>query len=267
MKPQLLFLILFLSLGLNKTITAQTPTTAYDFNMDDCNGNRHHLFSELDSGNVVILEFFMLSCNPCIAAGKSLDAMVVPLKKKYGEKVRFYQFGFTKSYTCTQIKNWVSTNGFTNSVPLDSGDVQVAYYGGMGMPTVVTVAGKGHDVLFTSMDYKPDTDTATISTAIHNFFNPTGILTNEDIASVVSLYPNPANNQFTLNLKTEKQGSLTLSLINLQGQTVFNLPSENLKSGNWSKTIALPELKAGTYFLTGRLAEQFFTKKITIINE
>jgi hypothetical protein len=267
MKTQLLFFILFLSLGVNKTLTAQNPTTAYDFNMDDCNGKMHHLFSELDSGNVVVMEFFMLSCSPCIVAGKSLDAMITPLKKKYGTKVRFYQFGFTKSYTCTQIQSWVSTNGFANSVPFDSGDVQVAYYGGMGMPTVAVVGGKGHDVLFTSMDFKPNTDSATISTAIHTFFNTTGIQTNEDITSAVSVYPNPTSGLITLNLKLEKQGTLNLTLTNLQGQNVLNLSNENLKPGNWNKTIALPRLKNGVYFLNGSLGEQIFTKKITIVND
>ena len=267
MRTKLLSLILLLNLGLNKTINAQTPDTAYDFHMDDCNGKMHHLFSELDSGNVVVMEFFMLSCSPCIVAGKSLDAMVTPLKSKYGEKVRFYQIGFTKSYTCTQIKNWVSTNGFANSVPFDSGDVQVAYYGGMGMPTVAVVAGKAHKVLFTTMDYKPTTDTAIISADIHTFFNPMGIQTNGDISSSVSVYPNPASNIFTLNLKLEKSGTLNLRLTNLQGQTVFETPAENLKPGVWNKAITLPELKPGTYFLNGKFGEQSFTKKVTIVND
>ena len=264
MRTSLLTFLFLLSLGLNKPLTAQT--TAYDFTMNDCNGNMHHLFSELDSGNVVVLEFFMLSCSPCIVAGKSLDAMVVPLKNKYGEKVRFYQFGFTKSYTCSQIQNWVSTNGFANSVPFDSGDVQVAYYGGMGMPTVAVVAGKSHDVLFNTMEFQPTTDTATISKAIHTFFNPTGIH-HEDISSAVSIYPNPASKLLTLHVNLEKQNMLKISITNLQGQLIMELPAENLKSGNYTKTITLPELKSGIYFLRGQSDKQFFTKKITILNE
>lgn len=267
MKTQLLFLILFLSFGIDKNAIAQTPDTAYDFNMNDCNGKMHHLFSELDSGNVVVMEFFMLSCSPCIVAGKSLDAMLIPLKNKYGEKVRFYQFGFTKSYTCTQIQNWVSTNGFANSVPFDSGDVQVAYYGGMGMPTIAVVAGKEHKVLFTTMDYKPATDTAIISSDIHTFFNTTGIPTNVNMSSSVSVYPNPASGTMTLNLKFERPGTLNLTLMNLQGQIVFELPKENFKPGMWNKTLSLPELQQGTYFLNGNFGDQFFIKKITILND
>ncbi len=265
MKTNSIFLILLFSLGINKGMTAQAPTTAYDFNMNDCNGKMHHLFSELDSGNVVVMEFFMLSCSPCIDAGHALDAMVTPMKKKYGEKVRFYQMGFTKSYTCTQIKSWVSTNGFANSVPFDSGDVQVAYYDGMGMPTIAVVAGKGHGVLFTSTSFAPKTDTAVISKAIHTFFNPAGVL-NESISSTVSIYPNPVSNAFTLSLDSKKAGTLVITLTNLQGQKVADLPAENIKVGEWNKTISLPHLESGIYFLSGTVNGNFFTKKITIQN-
>lgn len=266
MKTYNLFFILLLSFIINAQLKAQTPTTAYDFNMNDCNGKMHHLFGELDSGNVVIMEFFMLSCSPCIVAGHSLDAMVTPLKKKYGEKVRFYQIGFTKSYTCTQIQNWVNTNGFANSVPFDSGDVQVAYYGGMGMPTIAVVGGEKHDVLFTSMDFKPNTDTATISAAIHTFFNPSGIHSNASLTSSVSIYPNPTSGSLILSMNVEKSGTLSLFLSDVEGRKVIDLPLETIKAGAWNKTLALPPLKDGIYFLNGFIDGNSFTKKITIQN-
>lgn len=267
MKNNILFLIFLFIGGINQTISAQGPTTAYDFTMNDCNGKMHHLFSELDSGNVVVMEFFMISCSPCIVAGHALDKMVVPLKKKYGEKVRFYQIGFTKSYTCSQIQDWVGTNGFATSVPFDSGDVQVAYYGGMGMPTVAVAGGKGHDVLFSSIDFKPNTDTAAISTSIHTFFNTTGIQKNSSSDLSVRFFPNPASNTIHLILDIEKPQALHLSLINLQGQKMAELLNENVNPGPWNKTILLPQLQNGVYFLQGETGAKFFTKKITILNQ
>jgi hypothetical protein len=265
MKNKLLLIVL-LACGINQTMNAQSPTTAYDFNMNDCNGKMHHLFGELDSGNVVVMEFFMLSCSPCIVAGHALDAMLVPLKNKYGGKVRFYQFGFTNSYTCTQIQDWVSTNGFAASVPFDSGAVQVAYYDGMGMPTIAVVAGKGHDVLFSSIDFKPTTDTATISKAIHTFFDPTGISVNEALAASVSVFPNPASHAVTISLTVEKAAVLNLVLTNVQGKKLTTLFNETITPGINTKTIQLPELKNGVYFLQGSLEGKSFTKKITIFN-
>ncbi len=105
---------------LSASIATAQPTTAYDFNMNDCSGNMHHLFAELDSGNVVIMEFFMLSCSPCVDAGNELQPMIQNLKSSCSNKIKFYHFGFTNSYTCTQITNWVNTNSYS-SVPFDSG--------------------------------------------------------------------------------------------------------------------------------------------------
>jgi hypothetical protein len=265
MKTKKLLLIILLIGGINLTTQAQ-PTTAYDFNMNDCNGKWHHLFSELDSGNVVVMEFFMLSCSPCIVAGHALDNMVIPLKNKYGEKVRFYQIGFTNSYTCTQIQSWVSTNGFVTSVPFDSGAVQVAYYDGMGMPTIAVVGGKKHDVLFTSTDFKPTTDTATISKAIHTFFGTTGISVTGKADVSVSVFPNPASHAITISLDMEKAAILNLVLADVQGREITTLFTGNVTTGINTKMVQLPELKNGIYFLQGDLNGKLFTKKITILN-
>lgn len=258
----------FCLLGVNQKASAQDPqTVAYDFKMDDCNGQMHHLFSELDSGNVVVMEFFMLSCSPCIDAGHALDEMVTPLKKTYGNKVRFYQMGFVQSYNCNQIKDWVSTNGFANSVPFDSGHIQVAYYGGMGMPTIAIVAGKDHKVLDINKAFEPK-DTAVMSKAIHDFFASTvGISKNTIVNSSISLFPNPASNNLTISMNTEKSGMLSLKLMNVQGQEVSKLYNETINAGTFNKTILLPNLANGIYFIRGEMNHQNFTKKITILNQ
>jgi hypothetical protein len=242
-------------------------TTAYDFNMDDCNGQMHHLFSELDSGNVVILEYFMRSCSPCIDAGHVLEAMLLNLRAKYGKKVRFYQFAFTNSYTCAQVKDWVTTNGFT-SVPFDSGGVQVAYYGGMGMPTTAVVAGKDHKVLFTNSGFSDD-DTTIMASSIRAFFDSTltSIPSTPSIISSVSFYPNPVATKLSISLNSQKSGMLQLTLTNLEGQKIADLTNENIKAGIWNKMILLPQLANGFYFLRGEIDKEIFTRKITILQK
>ncbi|HET7819858.1 MAG TPA: T9SS type A sorting domain-containing protein [Bacteroidia bacterium] len=256
----------FLALILIGT-TIKAQTTAMDFTMNDCNGKMHHLFNELDSQNVVIMEFFMLSCTPCIVAGNALEAMLPHLKNSYGNKVRFYHFGFTNSYTCPQITNWVSTNGYT-SVPFDSGGVQVAYYGGMGMPTIAVVAGSSHQVLWlTDQNIAFATsDTTIISNAISHFLD--SVLANvpnkPSIISNISTYPNPASDKLSISLNTEKTGILRLSLMSIEGKKIVELSNENIRTGSWSKTLPIPELESGLYFLRGEMNEESFTRKITI---
>jgi len=48
---------------------AQTNlTTAVDFTVTDVHGNTHNLFSILDDGKHVILDFFFTTCPPCISS-------------------------------------------------------------------------------------------------------------------------------------------------------------------------------------------------------
>lgn len=261
-KIHTLFLALILT---GATIKAQT--TAMDFTMNDCNGKMHHLFNELDSQNVIIMEFFMLNCTPCITAGDALEAMLPHLKNSYGNKVRFYHFGFTNSYTCPQITNWVNTNGYT-SVPFDSGGVQVAYYGGMGMPTIAVVAGSDHKVLWLTdqnIAFTPN-DTAVISNVISHFLDSilTDIPNKPSLISNISTYPNPLSDQLSISLNTRKTGILHLSLMSIEGKKIVELSNENITAGSWNKTLSLPELESGLYFLRGEMDEESFTRKITI---
>src|SRR5438270_7109205 len=83
-------------------------TTALNFNRNDCNGVNHDLFTELNAGNAVILEFFMLSCSACVTAGQKLESMKATLLAQYPGKIKSYAFGFQDSYTCASIKNWVT---------------------------------------------------------------------------------------------------------------------------------------------------------------
>src|SRR4051812_18835918 len=90
-------------------------STAVDFNRADCDGNQHHLFSELDSGSVVIMEFIM-TCNSCIVAGNSLEAMIADIEMQYPGRIRFYQLAYTNSYSCATMNNFKNTNSFNSAV-------------------------------------------------------------------------------------------------------------------------------------------------------
>ena len=163
-KLALLFVIT--SLFTSQFIAAQT--TAMDFNRMDCNGNHHHLFAELDSNHVAILEFFMNNCNSCIVAGNKIKNMKTPLDAEFPNQIHSYSFAYTNSYSCATVADWVSNNGFA-TVPMDSGATQVAYYGGFGMPTVVVVGGTNDDVLFSTVGLSTS-DTTAMASAIRDFF-------------------------------------------------------------------------------------------------
>jgi hypothetical protein len=241
------------------------PTTAYDFERTDCNGNTHHLFADLDSGYVVIMEYFMLSCSPCVVAGNALEPMFKKLKATCSNKIKFYHFAFNNTYTCTQINNWVNTNNFT-SIPVDSGAKQVGYYGGMGMPTVAIAAGKTHKLFYSSSSGFPSGDTTAIADSVRKFFGcmTTSIKNNFDEQPSFSAYPSPASDRIRISFNPSSEGRLHLHLVSLTGQCIQTIFSETISAGAWSKTLVLPPLPGGLYFLKGDLNGSPFVRKISI---
>jgi len=227
---------------------AQAQTTAMDFNRADCNGFMHHLFTnDLDSGNVVILEFFMGGgCTSCITAGHALESMKASLLAAHPSKIRSYASGFLNTMNCATVSSWVSTNGFT-STPNDSGEAQVAYYGGFGMPTIVILGGTAHSILYTDIGFT-NSDTVAMKSIINSFF--AGTLDTKAITStenMFSVFPNPASDKLHLRLSLKEQANVSVQVMNVAGEVFSVSTFENVPAGTFSKAINTSGLANGLY--------------------
>ena len=127
-------------------VRSSAQTTAMDWTKADCdNGVSHHLFSELDSGYVIIQEYVMLDgCQPCITAGNVLLSLKAQREASHPGKIRIYQTAFFNGNTCQEMTDWATDNGFTTNTQFKEGQFEVSYYGGMGMPTTVILSGSDH---------------------------------------------------------------------------------------------------------------------------
>ncbi len=245
MKNVLLAAIVGLSLA-----SAQAQTTAQDFTKNDCTGQSHHLFSELDSGYCVLMEFAMMpSCQPCINAGKKLEVMKKAVKTEYPGKVKYYVFEFSGGFTCSQIESWKTSNGIT-STGLEKGNTEVDYYGGMGMPTLVLLGGTNHKVLWKKIGFATN-DTATIHTKIRQFFQTTA--TTEAKPVEVSIYPNPTQSRLLVTVPDasievgqvavfDASGAKVLSQVWTGGQP-NSVPTANLPKGVYTVQLLDPQGK------------------------
>jgi len=248
-------------------VASKAQTTALDFNRIDCNGNSHHLYSELDSNNVVIIEFFMLACASCIYAGQDIDAMHTRMELEFPGKVSFYHFGFDDAYSCLDIGNWVQSNGF-NSTPFDSGAYQVAYYGGMAMPTIVVVAGSSHEVLFLNNTGFSTSDTGLIANAIRSFYGVpiTGVGSESNSFPILELNPNPASEMLKFQLFVNGKTEIGIEIIDFNGKVVDELTTTGYQNGVFNQTLDISSLSNGIYFLKVSSNGTLETYKFTVVN-
>jgi hypothetical protein len=231
----ILFLVFF-------SLQAFSQTTAMDFTQDECEGNPHHLYTELDAGKVVILEYVMLNCAPCILGTQALESITKPYQSSHPGRVQIYSFGFLNSYTCEQITAWKNDQEFSHAV-FNNGEEQVAYYGGMGMPTIVVVGTNEHKVFYKSIGYLPSMDDA-IRAALDSalLYNPTGVY---EIISRdrLHVYPTVFSDRIHIEAGKELAGS-EVQIIDTFGKVVLSgeLP------GSGSLALASGNLSKGVYF-------------------
>lgn len=239
------------------------PATAMDFTMNDCaTGQVHTLYSILDSGNAVIMEFFMLNCQPCIDAGKALDSMYKKLKVNC-PNVRFFQTSFNNSDKCGAIFNWWDSLGFS-SVPFDSGAAQISYYGFFGMPTVAVAAGSSHKLLYLhTTGAFADSDTSIIADSIHTFCGTSGVMNPENTFSF-SVFPNPASDYFIIRFNAVESGILKIELVNVLGKRIKIISEEKINPGSMSKSISSANIPKGIYFLKMQMNNTAYTDKLVI---
>lgn len=80
-----------------------------------------------------------------------------------------------------------------------------------------------------------------------------------DITNSVVLYPNPASNEFTVNLGSSVEGDVEISVINSLGQSVQRLDATGTQTN-----VNVSNLTAGIYFVSIKTDTQTTTKKLLV---
>lgn len=232
MEPRSLFCVVSIALG---TVATIAQTTALDFSASDCYGTPHQLFDDLDAGNAVVLDFVMMNCPDCAPATAAIASQVIP-NTIDPARVIFYSIGFDDIITCPEITGWASGGGVVHPVFAGMSD-QTAYYGGMGMPTIVVLGGGStHSVYYVHLGYAPGL-IGIITNAINlALLDASGVAENGNV--VIDFGPNPVTD--VLNLGSSYYAA---KVMDLQGRTVL------LYAGDSVHSLSVVSLPAGHYFL------------------
>jgi hypothetical protein len=223
-------------------MTIQAQTTAQDWTKYDCEGNLHHLYSELDSGNVILLEFVM-QCGSCLSAAGDLNTIYHDYQVSHPGKVRYYMMDYSTDFNCDTMIAW--SHGIDCVTFLD-GSHEVSYYGPFGMPTIVILGGINHQVYYTGIGFNPTYDIQYIRDAIDSALATTGISEIQHLSSV-RIFPNPSNEAARINYSLKVSGTVAIEIFDPLGRLVHSVFTGNKSAGENTFVLDTAVLPEGIY--------------------
>lgn len=242
---------------------SKAQTTAMQLSGTDCNGVPHDLFADLDAGKAVLLHFFMPSCGSCPPPAQKIQTMANHINATHPGMVTAYAMPFNNSTTCVYTSTWVSSNGLSLYMPYDSGAAQVAHYGGFGMPTVVLLGGSDHRVMFSTQSFSTSDTTEMRDSIIALLNGATGIIDLPGAIASFNVFPNPANDNISINLDLKETSLLLIDVVDITGKQITVIMNEK-QSGVVKKQFNTALLPNGNYIIRLHLHEKITAQKLTI---
>ncbi len=242
MKKRLLALAIILANG----FYGHSQTTATDFTANDCNGISHHLFAELDAGNIIVVSFVM-PCGLCVGPTLSANNVANSYSTTHPGRVFFYVSDDAANTACTTLSSWEVSNGLFRPTTFSDISFKESDYGIMGMPKIVVLAGQDHRIIYTQNN---SLDTGAIKSAIDAQLATTAVSPVSKTATELTAYPNPAKNYINLNCNLSSKSNISINIFNLSGSLVKSIDEQELSAG--ANTIKIDfdgQLNDGMYFL------------------
>ena len=215
-----------------------SQNNATDFTALDCDGVSHHLFSELDSGKVIVLAWVM-PCGPC--GSIAMDAYTASLSYANSNPgiVEFYLVDDFANTDCASLFAWADNLGMGNCTRFSDPSIDMGDYGQIGMPKIVVTGGAGHYIYFNK-----NGSTQNINSAIDLALTGAGVTTSiNDKKEILNFhcYPNPSNGVFKINYSFKNKSKWTVELYNLIGEKILKekIISESLHGEHSINTLRI----------------------------
>src|ERR1035437_6332779 len=222
-------------------------TTATDFTVNDCAGNSHHLFSELDAGTVVVMTWVM-PCSACIAVASTAATTAQGFTSSYPGRVKFYLVDDYANTPCNTLTSWASTNAISPNASFSDAAISMADYGGTGnsMQKTVVLGGASHTVFY---NVNGAVTTGPLQTAITDALTSAGVTNYENVIQELTLFPSPALSNIKIIYSILKATNISIDLMNVLGEKVNKVPVGTQSPGKHEYQINIESLSKGVYFI------------------
>lgn len=243
MKYKFTLLLIFL-LGFIKVSFSQTAT---NFTVNDCSGTSHDLFTELNSGKVIVL-CWVMPCPNCVSGAVTAQNAVQSLQSSYPNRVVMYLVDDYANTNCASLNSWATSNGITNATTFSNAGINMMHYSSTGMPKVVVLGGGNHTVFYNANNSLSQTGLQNaITTALSS---PTGIEETFSPLSGINIYPNPAASTSIITFSLKQPTEVIAEIYNSVGQKVSAAISGSFSTGENQMEINTRNLSNGLYFIT-----------------
>lgn len=220
-------------------------TTATNWTATDCNGQSHTLFSQLDSGKVIVFAWVM-PCGSCVNPSKTAYNAVQSFATSNPGKVRFYLADDLGDASCSALSSWVTSNnvGVTANMKIFSNAGNViaeSDFGGTGMPHIIVMGGASHTIYFNKINSAAN-DAAGITSAINSAIGTAGISSMSNKMSF-SISPNPAQELFSI---TCEKAIKKVTVLSIDGRV---MKEDQYPNGKINPSVDLSQHAKGIYLI------------------
>lgn len=233
---------------LSINLVGQVPIdTAINFSVKDIHGTNIELFSMLDEGKLVVIDFFSTSCGPCGLYAPDFQASYEDFGENNGN-VFFVSICWGDDNN--GVAHFDSIYGITHpSVSGSQGGGNLVYndYQVISTPTVILINPEREIV----ENYIWEPTQVNLNTAI---IAAGGSMVGVEDNMVrdennILIYPNPANGRINIKTSAIGSGQYYMEVYNLLGILVHQSDPEYLTSGKQVIHADLTALPGGTYFV------------------
>jgi hypothetical protein len=225
--------------------SSSAQTTATDFTSTDCDGTAINLFSELNSGKVIVM-CWVMPCGACQGPGLTTMNVVNSYMSTNPHTVYMYVIDDYANTSCALLENWKNNIGLVGPNTFSDASIEMADYGIIGMPKIVVVAGGTHTIFYNVNDVVNPTD---LQAAINAALQVIGVDEQDVFASSLSVFPNPATEKSELQFSLLENSRVEITLLDMKGAIVKDVFEGKLAQGKNKIGFSTSGIAPGTYLV------------------
>ena len=224
---------------------------AFDFTVISTDGDTLNLYTALDSGKTIVLDFFFKNCTYCILYAPIIEE-IYQNTGAGSQNIDFWGIDFHD--TNQEVIDYKQAHGVSNPCAsgLEGNADSVIYkateeYGLSGFPTYAVICPDRK--VFWEINCPP------VDTGFNQYFNDCGAIPGikemniNHSATINKIYPVPASSFINVEFFNREKSDVRFDIVNLSGEYILSFYFDKINEDICTKKLSLENLPPGNYFV------------------